>query len=587
VPQNCSIIKTRKDNLEVAVFFFEYDRTDPQAELLQTLQELIAGWEKEVVEFKEANNSFKLSEIGQYFSAISNEANLKGLQYGWLVFGVRNKDKVIVGSAYRDSKGLDTLKYEISQGATGGISFIDIFEVFPIVDDNRKRVIMFQIPAAATAAPTGWQNHFYGRNGESLGALSVEELDRIRGQEKKDWSKLVVEDAALEMLDREAVAFARKQYKQSKNRAHISEEIDSMNDLDFLTKLKLMVNGKLTHAAMLLLGNSDYDYLFNAPPEIMWRLYGADGSDKDYEVFKIPFITVVDKVFSKIRNLTYRYMPNQLTLFPTETQQYDLWMLRELLNNCIVHTDYRMGNRIYVNEFEDKIEFANPGGFLPGTIESVLKAGYNPPFYRNQLLAEAMAGFRMIDTAAMGIRKVFRILRDKYFPLPDYIFEQNKVSVVVYGKLLNENYSRVLFLNRDNPDFDLNAVFLIDQVQKKLPISKEAVQHLRSLKVIEGKFPNIFISATVAGALDKRAQYIKNKGFDDAYYRQLVIDYLKKFNRASRKDIRGLLFDKLPDVLDEKQKENKIRNLLYDMKKRGIIEKAIPEQRLSDWVLSH
>ena len=571
----------------MAVFFFEYDRTDPQAELLQTLQELIAGWEKEVVEFKEANNSFKLSEIGQYFSAISNEANLKGLQYGWLVFGVRNKDKVIVGSAYRDSKGLDTLKYEISQGATGGISFIDIFEVFPIVDDNRKRVIMFQIPAAATAAPTGWQNHFYGRNGESLGALSVEELDRIRGQEKKDWSKLVVEDAALEMLDREAVAFARKQYKQSKNRAHISEEIDSMNDLDFLTKLKLMVNGKLTHAAMLLLGNSDYDYLFNAPPEIMWRLYGADGSDKDYEVFKIPFITVVDKVFSKIRNLTYRYMPNQLTLFPTETQQYDLWMLRELLNNCIVHTDYRMGNRIYVNEFEDKIEFANPGGFLPGTIESVLKAGYNPPFYRNQLLAEAMAGFRMIDTAAMGIRKVFRILRDKYFPLPDYIFEQNKVSVVVYGKLLNENYSRVLFLNRDNPDFDLNAVFLIDQVQKKLPISKEAVQHLRSLKVIEGKFPNIFISATVAGALDKRAQYIKNKGFDDAYYRQLVIDYLKKFNRASRKDIRGLLFDKLPDVLDEKQKENKIRNLLYDMKKRGIIEKAIPEQRLSDWVLSH
>ena len=52
----------------------------------------------------------------QYFSAISNEVNLKGLQHGWLVFGVRNKNKEIVGSDYRNTKGLDTLKQEISVG---------------------------------------------------------------------------------------------------------------------------------------------------------------------------------------------------------------------------------------------------------------------------------------------------------------------------------------------------------------------------------------------------------------------------------------------------------------------------------------
>ena len=89
--------------------------------------------------------------------------------------------------------------------------------------------------------------------------------------------------------------------------------------------------GKITHAGMLLLGNSDYDYLFQSAPSIMWRLYGADGIDKDYEIFKIPFINVVDKVFAKVRNLTYRYMPNQLTLFPMETEQYSSWLIRELL----------------------------------------------------------------------------------------------------------------------------------------------------------------------------------------------------------------------------------------------------------------
>lgn len=563
--------------------FFFYEKSDPNAELLQILNDLMAGWEKEVVEFKEANNDYDKNKIGQYFSAISNEANLKGLQFGWLIFGVRNKDKKIVGSDYRNTQGLETLKYEISQATTSGISFIDIFEIYPVVDGEQKRIIMFQIPAAATAIPTGWHDHFYGRNGESLGALSVEELDRIRGQEKKDWSKQIVEGATLDSLDKEAIAAAREKYKQRMNRPHISEEVDAMTDSEFLTKVKLMNDGKITNAAMILLGNSDFDYLMNTPPQIMWRLYGSDGSDKDYEIFTIPFMMAVDKVFTKIRNLTYRYMPNQMTLFPIDTQQYDPWMLRELLNNCIAHSDYRSGNRIYVNEFEDKIKFTNPGTFLPGKIEPVLQASYNPPFYRNQLLAEVMVKFYMIDTATMGIRKVYRIQRDKFFPLPDYdLNTANQVSVHVYGKVIDENYSRVLFNNRD---FDLTTVYLIDRVQKREPIPKEAVAHLRKLGVIEGKMPNIYISASLAGSIDEKAQYIKNKGFDDDYYRKLIVDFLKQFGKASKEDICNLLMSKLPDVLTDEQKDNKIRNILHMMNKSGIIRRDSDNRRTAHWEL--
>ena len=93
------------------MFFFE---KKVNTDKLMTLNHLIDNWENEVVEFKEANNDYDKDKIGKYFSAISNEANLKGLQFGWLVFGVRNKDKKICGSDYRDAKGLETLKYEIS-----------------------------------------------------------------------------------------------------------------------------------------------------------------------------------------------------------------------------------------------------------------------------------------------------------------------------------------------------------------------------------------------------------------------------------------------------------------------------------------
>jgi ATP-dependent DNA helicase RecG len=50
--------------------------------------------------------------------------------------------------------------------------------------------------------------------------------------------------------------------------------------------------------------------------------------------------------------------------------------------------------------------------------------------------------------------------------------------------------------------------------------------------LVEGKLPNLIISATVAESLDQKAQYIKNKGFDDAYYKQLIIDYLKKWEKG-------------------------------------------------------
>lgn len=563
--------------------FFFHDDASTDRELLGTLDGLIENWESEVVEFKQADNDYDKGKIGQYFSAISNEANLKGLQHGWLVFGVRNKDKKIVGTNYRNSKGLETLKHEISLGTTGGISFIDIYEVYPVVDGERLRVILFQIPAAVTAVPTGWHDHFYGRNGESLGALSVEELDRIRGQEKKDWSKQFVTDATIAHLDKSAIALAREKYKEKMNKPHITAEVDAMDDETFLSKLKLIINGRVTNAAMLLLGNEDYDYLFPSPPEASWRLYDVAGNTKDYEIFKIPFITVSDRIFARIRNLTYRYMPNQQTLFPAETKQYDMWLLRELMNNCIAHTEYTLGGRIYLNEFDDKLIFSNPGSFLPGSIEPVLKPSYSPPFYRNQFLSEMMVKFNLIDTQAMGIRRVFKIQQEKYFPLPDYdLSTQRQVRVIVYGKVLDENYSRVLF---DNPSFDLSTVYLIDKVQKHESISKDAVKYLRKIGVIEGKMPNIYISASVAETIDEKAQYVKNKGFDDKFYKELIINYLKQFGSASKDDIRKLLLDKLPDAMGEEQKENKIRNLLYGMHKKNLIERDGPNTKTAKWKL--
>ena len=393
----------------------------------------------------------------------------------------------------------------------------------------------------------------------------------------------MLEQASIEHLDIDAVALGREQYKEKMKQGHISKEVDAMTNEQFLTKIKLMIGGKITHAGMLLLGNSDYDYMFQSAPGIMWRLYGADNMDRDYAIFKIPFINVVDKVFAKVRNLTYRYMPNQMTLFPMETEQYDSWLMRELLNNCIAHTNYQLGGRIYVNEFEDRLKFTNPGDFIPQKIENVLEASYSPPFYRNQLLAESMAAFHMIDTATLGIRRAYNIQKAKYFPMPDYnVSSGTQVEVTIYGKTLNDSYMHILY---DHQDLDLQTVFLLDRIQKGLPVEKEDVDRLRSQKLVEGRMTSLYLSASAAKSIDESTSYIKNKGFDDKYYKDLVVEYLKQYKRAKKKDIRELLWDKLPNVLSDVQKENKIHNLLASLKRQGIIGKDSENQQRSNWVL--
>ncbi|MFZ3130818.1 MAG: ATP-binding protein, partial [Desulfosporosinus sp.] len=398
--------------------------TDTNHELLPVLDALILHWEKEIVEFKEAKSQFDTDRLGRYFSAISNEANLKNQQFGWMIFGVRENDRQIIGTNYKDTT-LEKLKHEIALSTTDGISFLDIFEVYPVVDGQEKRVVMFKIPAAITAMPTGWKNRYYGRDGDSLTPLTQRKIDIIRGQQRKDWSKQLITSSSLTNLDPEAIQIAKEKYKGKKKKEHISLEVDAMSDEAFLTKLRLMDSGLLTNAAMILLGNPDYKHLIDRPPTVMWRLFSGAGDNRDYEIFELPFITVGDRVYAKLRNLTYRYMPNQRTLFPVETMQYDQSMIYELLNNCMAHQEYSMGARIYVDEYEDKIKFTNPGDFMPGDIRAVLDPSYAPPFYKNQLLAETMANFGMIDTATMGIRKVFEILRRKYFPMPDYETDHN------------------------------------------------------------------------------------------------------------------------------------------------------------------
>jgi ATP-dependent DNA helicase RecG len=548
--------------------------------LHRKLSELLAlPAETEWLEFKKAARSFHFDKLGQYFSALSNEARLKRQEAGWLIFGVQDHPRKIVGSDFRRNRAdLDNLKKEIADQTSNRLTFIEIHELHL----PEGRVVMFEIPPARPGEPTAWKGHYYGRDGESIGPLNPHEHELIRLLTQPDWSGEICPNASLTDLDPAAIARARELFKAKY--PNLAAEVEKWKDETFLNKAKVLKSGKITTTAIILLGREEAEYhLESAIARISWILRDQGGMENDYQHFGPPFLLNSDRLFNRIRNLTYRYMRDH-SLFPVEITQYDAWVIRELLHNCIAHQDYALRGRINVVEDKDSLLFVNGGSFLPESVENVIRLDAPPEYYRNQFLADAMVNLQMIDTIGSGIKRIFNLQRSRFFPMPDYdLSAPQRVKVRLLGKILDENYTRFLMTNTDLGLFDVIA---LDKVQKKYPLSNEEFSRLKKLKLVEGRRPNLFVAARIAEATHGKVDYIRYRAFDKAHYKKMVIAFIKKFGSASRSEIDNLLYEKLPDILSHDQKKNKIRNLLQEMSKndRSIRRQGGPG-RHGKWIL--
>jgi ATP-dependent DNA helicase RecG len=302
--------------------------------------------------------------------------------------------------------------------------------------------------------------------------------------------------------------------------------------------------------------------------------------EQGYEHFGPPFLLNVDKVLARIRNLTVRELPSG-TLFPVEMAQYDPWVIREALHNCIAHQDYSLRGRINVVESPTGLILSNVGGFLPGSVETVIRQDAPLEIYRNPFLAEAMVNMNMIDTQGGGIKRMFQSQRRRFFPLPDYdLSNPERVAVGIPGRILDERYTRLLMAHTD---LDLATIMLLDRVQKRQSINPEEHRRLKVTKLVEGRYPNLIVAAQVAAATGEKAKHIRDRGFDNRYYRDLILDMIGKHQPVSREEINELLLDKLPEVLNEDQKMDKIHNLVSSLSGKRICN--IGGRRTSQWVL--
>lgn len=549
-----------------------------QTQLKQMLTELIQTWENEVIEFKEAGNNYSTHDIGKYFSALANEANLRGKGRAWLVFGVSDATRTVAGTNYRvEPERLQSLKQQIGSDTEPSITFCEIHELL----DENGRVIMMEIPAAPVGLPIAWKGHYYARAGDSLTSLGIDKQDRIRNQTLgADWTAQIVEEATLASLDQEALMRAREAFAEKHANRITAEEVKRWDVPTFLERARVTREGKITRAALLLLGKEESSaHLSPHMAQLTWNLRGEE---RAYEHFGPPFLSNSTELYQRIRNIQIRMLrPN--SLMQVEVSKYDRRVVLEALNNCIAHQDYYRNARIVVTEYIDRLEFVNVGAFFEGSPDDYVEGKKLPHHYRNPFLARAMSLLNMIDTMGIGIHDMHARQARRYFPLPDYdLSERDAVTLTIHGRVVDPAYSEWLMQKTDLP---LTDILALDRVQKKLPISKEAATRLKRAKLIEGRRPNLHISSVVAAATGTKAEYIRTRSQNDAIYEKLLTDYLLEYGECSRSEIDELLQPVLSELLSENEKSNKINNLLTKWRRAGVIVNK-GSDRASRWTLA-
>ncbi|WP_137888384.1 ATP-binding protein [Pseudomonas sp. 2FE] len=503
------------------------------------------------------------SDVISYLSAI---ANMEG---GHLVIGVEDATLCIVGIQDFNNQTVDNVRQRLLERCRALDS--EAFRVEPFTtDDTGKTVWVFHIPKHRPRMPVYAHDKAWQRLDDSLVEMRQERLEAILAEpiDSRDWSAQIVEGATISDLDPVAIEVARQKFAEKYREANFAADIAGWDVPTFLDKAKITIQGCITHAALLLLGAREATH-FLPMAQITWKLVGEEQA---YEHFSPPFLLTTTHVLQRIRNIPQKLFP-QNQLLATEVSKYDTRVILEALHNCIAHQDYQRCSRILVTERLDRLVFENAGGFFEGKPEDYFSGEQTPSRYRNPWLTQAMVSLNMIDTMGFGIRTMTLSQRKRYFPLPDYSkSDANKVVLEIYGHVIDENYTRLLLEHQDLP---LNTVMLLDRVQKKQSITDDAAALLRKQGLIEGRKPNYYAAAQIAQTTGSKGDYIRNRAFDDAYYKDLILQCLEKYGSASRNELKDLILDKLSDALDEKQKQTKFRNLLHAMSKRDqTIEKS-------------
>lgn len=532
---------------------------------VEQLEDWMLGVEDEHLEFKEAKNQYNTEKVIRYCSALANERG------GKLVLGVTNKKprRVVGTNAFAETNNIkaklvDNLRLRVET---------------TVVDHPAGRVLVFEVPSRPIGMPIACDGAYLMRSGEDLVSMTPDMLGRIFDEAGPDFSAETCPKATIEVLAPRAVENMREMWVRKSG----NEALYNLSMEQLLTDAELLVDGEITYAALVLLGNRKALGKHLPQSEVIFEYRSNEASIpfQQRREFREGFFLFDEELWNVIdaRNEVYHYEDG---LFVGDISAFDRRVVREALLNAVSHRDYRLGGSTFVRQFTAKLEIVSPGGLTPGVTPENILWKQAP---RNRRIAEVFAKCGLVERSGQGARLMFeRSIRESK-PQPDFSrTDDYEVFLTLRGEVQDPRFLQ--FFQKIGHEtlstFSTQDFLVVDFIHRDqaVPLDlQNCLPRLQDLGVIEsqgrGRNKKYFLSRSFYTSLGESGKYTRKRGLDKETNKELLLRHIED----SKKE--GARFEELSQVLPSLSR-SQIQRLMGELKKEERIH-VVGKTKAARW----
>jgi ATP-dependent DNA helicase RecG len=506
------------------------------------------------LEFKAATGGFHFEDLVKYSVALANEGG------GTMLLGVTDT---------RPRKVVGTRAFE-EPGRTEAGLFEQLRQPIPVEEyiHEGKRVLIVRVPSRLPGTAWQYKGSFWMRAGDAFVPMTDEQLRRIHQETGPDFSAEVCMEASQVDLDPAAVEALRQLWQRKSPDADIaSRPLDRL-----LSDAELVVDGRITYAALILLGTRAAlgRHLGQAEIVFEYRSSEAPGPAAQRQEFRQGFLLTLDEIW-RLVNLRNDLQHFQQGLFVLDVPTFNERAVRETVLNAVSHRDYRSSGSVFIRQFPRRIEIVSPGGFPPGITPDNVLWQQNP---RNRRIAEVLGKCGLVERAGQGFDLIYRECIRQSKPLPDLSrTDEHSVWVTLHGEIQDAEFLRYLEeIGRERTaTFGTEDFLVVDLVHREQPVPDfmaPRLQHLLEQGVVErvgrGRGARLLLSRRFYRHIGKAGVYTRKRGLDRETNKALLLKHMQD-NQAV-----GSKMEELRQVLPALSR-NQIQVLLREMGRQGSV----------------
>lgn len=512
--------------------------------------------EDERLEFKEAKNRYDFEKLVQYVVALANEGG------GKLILGVTDR---------RPRRVVGTAAFDAPERTRAGV--FNRLRLRVDVEELRHpngRVVVIHVPSRERGTAIHYNGQYLMRAGDSLVPMTDDRLREIFAETGPDFSAEICPGATINDLDPAAVEEFRRLWADHSG----NEGLERLTATRLLEDAELLVDGQVTHAALILLGTKSALSRHLPQAETIFEYRSREGSVgyQQRVEFRKGFFLHYEKLVDLIdlRNDKQEFVDG---LFMRQIPTFSDEVIREGLLNAICHRDYRDGGSIFVRQYPRTLQIESPGGFPPGITEQNVLRRQRP---RNRRIAEAFGKCGLVERSGQGMDRMFERSIREGKSVPHFAgTDQYQVVLNLEGQVRDVRFLKLLEeIGQETLEtFSVEDLLVLEKVFHEENLPGEDLKHrlprLVDLGVLErvgrGRGIRYMPARRFYRTIGKKAAYTRRKGLDRDTNKALLLQHIRE-NRKEGSRLRELI-QVLPAL-----SYDQVRNLLQELKNEGAIE---------------